>query len=75
MAPAASSFGVLGLDRVEVAYGVAEVLPFLLEDHAQARTDTELNRRFPAAPQPRANLSAAAKLRRDPKRNRSADLR
>ena len=28
----------LGLDRVEVAYGVAEVLPLLAEDHVQART-------------------------------------
>ena len=28
----------LGLDRVEVAYGEAEVLPLLAEDHVQART-------------------------------------
>lgn len=33
------SSGVLGLDRVEVAHGVAEVLPFLAEDHVQAGTD------------------------------------
>ena len=29
----------LRLDRVEVAYGVAVVLPLLLEDHMQARKD------------------------------------
>src|ERR1700685_633483 len=33
-----SSSSGLGLDRVEVAYGVAEVLPLLVEDHVEART-------------------------------------
>src|SRR5215472_458842 len=35
----AGSSGALGLDRVEVAYGVAKVFPFLREDYVQARTD------------------------------------
>jgi hypothetical protein len=33
MATTTSSSSGLRLDRVEVAYGVAEVLPLLVEDH------------------------------------------